>query len=50
MVISNFRDYIVNFRDYVSENKIIMHNYKDVMVVNNKLVLRPFECYLIEII
>ena len=49
IVISNFRDYMVSFRDYVSNNKVIMHNYNDVMVVNNKLMLRPFEAYMIEI-
>ncbi|NLC96900.1 MAG: alpha-glucosidase [Erysipelotrichaceae bacterium] len=47
VVISNFRDYIVTFKDYVSDNKIILHNYNDVMISNNKLVLRPFESYLI---
>lgn len=49
MVIANFRDYIVEFDNYIQENDIILHNYKDINIKNKKILLRPYECFFLEI-
>lgn len=49
LCVANFRDYEIKY-DLIHEiQDVLLHNYEDKKLNKNKLILRPFECYLFEI-
>ncbi len=49
MVVSNFTSESLSFRNYFPNSEVLLHNYKDEIIDNNFINLRPFECYLFKI-
>lgn len=47
IILANFRNYEVSYQNIIKDCQVLLHNYEDQKIVNNHLILRPFECYLV---